>query len=113
MQFARHIRRRSRMIDKNRTLGHAAEGTPVADRHGAQVIVIADAGEHEVSSLGCLFRRRSGLAAVFLGPLLGLGGGAVVHRDLMSAFGLEIPGHRIPHDPQSDPCNALRHDLFS
>src|SRR5215475_2614689 len=50
-------------------------------------------------------------AAEFLGPLLGLGDGAVVDRDVVSALGLEVAGHRIAHDAQAQKCH-LRHPVL-
>ncbi len=47
MQLARDIGRGRRVIDEDRALGHAREGALGPERHGAQVIVVADAGEHE------------------------------------------------------------------
>ena len=43
-------------------------------------------------------------------PLLGLGGGAVVDRDLVAALGLEMPGHRIAHDAETEKRH-LRHRI--
>ena len=48
---------------------------------GAQIVVIADAGEDEVAALGGVARRRGGRAAMLGDPSRRLGGGAVVNAD--------------------------------
>ena len=62
------------------------EGALGAERDVAQVVVVADAAEHEVLVLGGVGRRRRGLAAVFLDPGLGLGAVAVVDGEIVPAL---------------------------
>ena len=56
------------------------------ERDLAQVVVVADAAEHEVLVLGGVCRRRRGLAAVLLGPGLGLGAVAIVDGEVVPPF---------------------------
>ena len=75
---------------------------------GAHVMVVADAHHDEVLAADGFFRCLGDLAAVFLGPLLGLGGGTVVDRDLVAAFVLQVPGHRVTHHAETQKRH-LRH----
>src|SRR4051794_29714170 len=81
------------------------------ERDFAQIVVVADAGHHEILALRGSVRRRRGLATILLRPLLGLGSGAVIDRDLMAAFVLEMPGHRKAHHAKTDKRH-LRHNLL-
>src|SRR5690606_11196751 len=77
--------------------------------HRAQVVVVADAAEHEVrirSSLGRCLRRAAG--AVLPHPFLGLGGGAIINNEIMTALFQDVAGHGIAHHAEPDPRN-LRH----
>ena len=73
------------------------------ERDVAHVVVVADAAEHEVLVLGGVRRRRRGLAAVLLGPGLGLGAVAVVDGEIVPALLAEMPRHRVAHHAQADP----------
>ena len=68
----------------------------------AQVVVVAHAGEREVRTLhGLPWRVRTIWPPCSATHGLRLGRRAVVHRDLVTAR-LEVPGHRIPHDSQTN-----------
>ena len=67
------------------------------ERDLAQIVVIADAAHHEILAFGGLFRRSRGFAAVLGDPLVGLGAGAIVDRDVVTALVLQMPRHRVAH----------------
>src|SRR5437588_12458864 len=90
------------MIDEGRALLHAGKGAVGADRHGAQVAVIADAAHHKVLALGGGLWRRGGLAAELVGPFPGLGGGAIVDGHLMAALFDEVSCHRKTHHAETE-----------
>ncbi len=100
------------VVDEHRALFHAGEGAVGTERHLAQIVVIADAGHDEILSFGCGFRRRRALAAILGDPFLGLGGGAIVDGDLVSALVLEMPGHRITHDTETEERHLRHHSLL-
>ena len=88
------------MVDKDRARSHARESAVIAQADRAQVVVISDAGHHEIRALGGFAGGFRGLSAVFLGPGFGLGEGAVEDRYLVTG-GLEMTGQREAHDPQT------------
>ena len=59
VEFARDLGRRGGVIDEGRALLHAGEGAIGAKRDRAQVVVVADAGHHEILALGGGLRRRA------------------------------------------------------
>ena len=61
-EFAGNVCRCRRVVDEDGALAHALEGAALAERHRAQIIVVADAGEDEIGALGGLGRRRRSLA---------------------------------------------------
>ena len=87
-------RRGRRVVDVDRARLHAGERAVLAERHLAQIVVIADAGEDEIGALG----RLGGVAATrrHAAPthLLGLGAGAVVDGQSCPPLCPEMPGHR-------------------
>ena len=95
------------MIDEDGAALDACESAVGADRHLAQVVVVADAGEDDLLAFGGLLRRARDRAAVLGRPLFRLGGGAVVDGDVV-ALALEMAGHRIAHDPEPQERH-LRH----
>ena len=105
IQFARDLRGRGGVIDEYRVLAHFRER---GARDRPHVIVVADAHHHEVLACGSFLRRLGDLAAEFLGPGFGLGGVAVVDRDLVAALVLQVPGHRVAHHAQTQKRD-LRH----
>ena len=108
VQFARDGRRRRSMIDHHRAFFHAGKNAGAAKHDLAQIVVVADAGKHEILAVGGLLRRRRAFAAVLGDPFFSLGAGAVIDRDVMAALGLEMPRHRVTHDAEPDKCD-LRH----
>jgi hypothetical protein len=86
--------------------GHAGKGAIGAQHHAAQVIIVADAGEHDLRAGSRLARRGGTLAAVLLDPLLGFLRGAIEHRDLM-AGARQVARHRIAHHAQAEEGNAM------
>jgi hypothetical protein len=100
------------VVDQDGVLSHAGKGALLAVDHRAHVIVVADAHHDEIAVLGRLARRRGMLAAVLLDPLLSLGRGAVIDRNVVAAFFLQVARHGIAHDAESKERN-FRHRLVS
>jgi hypothetical protein len=98
VKLAGNVGRGGGVVDKNLALAHAGEGAIGAESHFAQVVIVADAAHDEILALGRGFGRGSGFAAELRHPFLGLGGGAVIDGHLVSALGLEMPGHGVAHD---------------
>ena len=89
-----------------------ALNAPLApERHLAQVVVVAHAAEHEIRVLGGIGRSRRGVAAVFLGPGLGLGAVAIVDGEIVPALFADVPRHGVAHHAQPDPSH-LGHVVF-
>ena len=78
VELARDVGRGGGVVDEDGALALGLEGAALGRRHRAQIVVVADAAEHEVGVLRRFGRRRGGLAAELLGPRLGLGAVAVV-----------------------------------
>ena len=51
------------MVDEHLAFAHAGKGAIGAERHFAQVVVVADAAHDEVLAFGGSLGRRGGLAA--------------------------------------------------
>ena len=82
---------------------HAGERAIGADRDGAQIVVIADAGHDKILAFGGGFRRRRGLVRRISRPIaFALAGGPVVHRDLVTAFGDEMSCHGETHNAETE-----------
>ena len=92
----------SGIVDQNGASLHAGSGAGVSERDGAEVIIIADAGEDEVGVPGGFGGSGGGAPTMFLRPFLRLGSGAVVDSDVVAALFLEMPGHRETHYAQTD-----------
>jgi hypothetical protein len=73
----------------------------LARRHFAQVVVIADAGEHDLRTGRRFLRRRRSTAAMLFHPGIRLCGGAVIDGDVVPGSG-EMSGHRISHHAEPD-----------
>ncbi len=109
VKLARDLGRSGGVVDHDGALGDPGEHAVVAEHDLAQIVVVADAGHDEILALGGLLRRRRGFAAAILrDPFFGLGGGAVVDRDLVAALVLEMPCHRVAHHAEPDKRH-LRH----
>ena len=102
VEFARHFRGCGGVVDEDGALLHAGKRAVGAERHRAQVVVIADAAHHEILALGGVLWRRGGLAAELVGPLLGLCCGAVVDGHLMAALLDEVSCHRKTHHAETE-----------
>ena len=83
-QFARDLGRRGGVVDEHGPFGHGSERAVQADRHLTQVIVIADAAEHEILVRSRLGWRRRRFAAVLGYPFVGLGAGAIVDGEIVA-----------------------------
>jgi hypothetical protein len=90
------------VVDEGRAFLDTRECAVAAERDRAQVVVVADAAHHEILTFGGGLRRGCGLAAEFLGPGFRLGGGAVVHRDLVTAFFHQMSRHREAHHAETE-----------
>jgi hypothetical protein len=77
-QFARHFGGSRGVVDQDGAILDAAENAVRAKRHGAEVIIVADAGEDEIGARS-LGGRVAGGAAKLIGPLAGLLRRAVVN----------------------------------
>ena len=101
IQLASHLRRGRGVIDKDGPRLHARKGAVVAQHNGAQVVIIAHAGEDHACALdGFAGRGRMAAARKLFGPGFGLGRRAVVDRDLMASRS-QVPGHGVAHDTQA------------
>ena len=89
------------MIDEDRAPGHGGEGAFRAGGDRTQVIVIADAGEHDLGALGGPGRGRGRAAAMLGDKVFGLRRGAIVHADVMP-LGREMAGHRETHHAKTN-----------
>ncbi len=91
------------VVDGDGALAERAEGAVRPERHVAEVVVVADAGEDEVGA----FRRRGGRRrrspAEPRHPGFGLGAGAVEHDDVVAPARLEMAGHGKAHHAEPDP----------
>src|SRR5215213_5389760 len=112
MQFACNFGRRGGVIDKYRALLHPCKSAIGAERHFAQIVIVANAGHDEILAFGSLLRRWGPLAAVLRDPFLSLGSGAIVDGELMAAFALEMSGHRVAHDAQTKKCHLCHRHLL-
>jgi hypothetical protein len=66
------------------------------------IVVIADARHDKILAFGGGLRRRCRLSAKFLGPGLGLGGGAVEDRHLVATFGDQMSCHGEAHNAETE-----------
>ncbi len=101
------------MVDEDRAFVHAGEGAVGAVDNVAQVVVVADAGEHQVRPRGRLGRGGAQAPAVLLDPGFRLGAGAVKDGHLVAGPG-QVPGHGIAHGAKADERRfGARHVRFS
>ena len=103
-ELARDRRRGGGVVDEDRAALHAGEGAVVAERDRAQVVVVADAGEHDLGALGRRGAAWPRSCRRIPRPMPGLGGGAVVDGH---ARGRRAPGGR-PSDSPSRPGRGRR-----
>src|SRR5258708_4064188 len=110
MKLARDLGRCRGVIDEYCASGNAVKGAICPERDLAQVMVVADAGHDEILTLRrCPWCRRR-TPAELRHPLLGLGGGAIVDRDVVAALDLEVTGHRIAHHAEPEKRNLCHED---
>ena len=102
IEFAGDFGRGGGVVDEDGAGLQGFEGAALAGCHRAQVIVIADAAEDEVGAIGGLRRGWSRSAAELLSPFFGFRGRAVIDRHIVTALDLQVTGHRIPHDAQTN-----------
>jgi hypothetical protein len=74
----------------------AGEYPVITQRHGAHIVVIANAGEHELGGLRRSPRRIGDTAAVLVDPRIGPGPGPVEDRHGI-AGPCEVAGHGVAH----------------
>ncbi len=98
------------VIDEYCASGNAVKRAVCPERDLAQVMVVADAGHDEILTLGGGPRCRRRTPAELRHPLLGLGGGAIVDRDVVPALDLEVSGHRITHHAEPEKRNLCHED---
>jgi len=79
----------------------------LAERHLAQVVVVADAAHHEILANGCGLGSRRPCRRT-APPTSQPWRRAVIDRHVMPAFCLEMPGHGVAHDAQAQKSH-LRH----
>jgi len=99
------------VIDEDRRFFEALEGALRAGRHGAQIVVVSDAGKDKLLALRGLAGGRRAAAAKLLNPFHCFRGRAIANRDVM-ALRLEVPSHRIAHDAEAEECDFC-HGLLS
>jgi len=108
VELPRHLSGSGGVVDKHRARAHAAECAIGACRHGAKIIVIADAAEDTLRGK-CRSRwRRCAAAAVSADPSLRLRAVAIVDGHVVAPLGEQMPRHGKAHHAQADPRD-LRH----
>ena len=91
------------MIHKDRLRRHRMESPVFAERHFADVVVIADAAEYDVGTASGIGWCIGTATFVLSKPSRHLVRIAVVDDDLMIAR-RQVSCHRKPHDAQADEC---------
>lgn len=110
-QLTRHIGRGGGVIDQNGARRHTGERALLAQNHAAQVVIVTDATHHQFGARHRLTRGRRRAAGIFTHPLLGFARRAVIDRHLMP-FACQMPGHRIPHDAQTEKRDLCHSNLL-
>ncbi len=88
------------MVDKDRVRRHGLERSVNPGEHRPEVLVVSDAGEHELGALSSRSRRRRRPSARKLGhPRVRLGRRPVVDRDVMPARTFRCPAMGNPITP--------------
>ncbi len=83
----------------------AANAPCSSERHGAKIVIVADAGEDEVGAV-CRLGGAGGTPAAEPGdPSLGFGARAVEHHDVMMSARLEMAGQGKAHHAEPDPSD--------
>ena len=99
VQVARQRRGRRGVINEDRSGRHRLQNAVVAERYLPHVVVVADATEHDIGTIGRIGRRGRAAAGVLLEPAIGLVRTAVEDDDVVTAH-RKVAGHRVPHDAE-------------
>ena len=91
------------VVDDQAPLPCSRQDSGFSQRHGAKVIVVADAGDDDIRAGSGLGRRFGAGAFVFSGPGFSFFGGAVVNGDVKAGLG-QMPGHGKTHVAEADEC---------
>ena len=100
------------MVDEDRARSERGERAVRSKRHGAQIVVIADTGEHELGAVGRFGRGACGVAAEPREESVRFGAAAVEHHEVMAPAGGEMAGHGKAHHPEADKGD-FAHDAIS
>ena len=84
VQLARYVGGGGRVIDEDRARLHAREGAARSQRDRAQIIVVSDAGENEITPRSRFTRGRSARPAMPVDPAGRLGRSSVVDDDAVA-----------------------------
>ena len=98
------------MIDIHRVRRHCRKRALSAYGHFAQIVVVADTGEDHFGVVCGQLGRRAHTPGVRCGPARGFVGSPIVNRDIMPCA-REMPGHRKPHDPETDKSDFAHAEL--
>ncbi len=91
------------VVDEDGAVAKRLERAVSPERHRAEIVVIADAGEDEVGAFRRLGRGRRQPAAKLREEGVRLGARAVEHNDVVAPARLEVAGHGKAHDAEPDP----------
>ncbi|SCM75489.1 hypothetical protein KL86PLE_20157 [uncultured Pleomorphomonas sp.] len=109
LELAGDAGRRGGVIDEDGARLHAGEGAVRTEHDGAEIVVVADAGEHEIGLRRRLARRRRGASAEGIYPGLRLGAGPIVDRHVVAAARPKMTGHRVAHYAESEEYDLCHH----
>jgi hypothetical protein len=87
------------MVDEQAARAQRAKGAVAAEGDGGDIVVRADAADHDVGFLGGLSGADRRRAAIAFHPGLGLAHGSVEHGELVTCPG-KMTCHWRAHDPQ-------------
>ncbi len=90
------------MVDIDGGAAERSEGALRPERHVAEIIVVADAGEDEVGAVSCLGRRRGEPSAEARDPIFSLLPRAVEHGNVVPPTALEMAGYGKAHYAEPD-----------
>jgi hypothetical protein len=99
------------VVDEHSARFHTGKCAVLTEDHAAQVVVVAHAGGHDIGVAHGFGRGGRMTAAIFLRPLLCFGRRAVVDGDRVTGA-LQMTGHGIPHDAQTEKGDTNRLDGF-
>ena len=93
------------VVDEHRAGLQAMERALLACGDLAEVLIVANAAEHEIRVLRRLPGGWRQLPAIFRNPRPSLAKRAIIDGEIVPALGADMPGHGIAHDAQADKCN--------